>query len=117
MSTAHELNHELADMGRQLRAVIPDVYAGYMQMSSAALGEGGALPARIREVIALAIGVTKECDGCIAAHARAAARRGATAQEVAEGLGVAIALNGGPGAVWAARAYAAFREFAGEAAG
>ncbi len=117
MSTSHELNHELAAMGRQLRAAIPDVYSGYMQMSAAALGEGGVLPARIREVIALAISVTKECDGCIAAHARGAARRGATAQEVAEALGVAIALNGGPGTVWAARAYAAFGEFAGEAAG
>lgn len=40
-----------------------------------------------------------------------------TAHEVAEALGVAIAMNGGPGAVWAPRAYAAFREFAGEAAG
>jgi AhpD family alkylhydroperoxidase len=116
MTRAHEVNHEVADLGRQLRAAIPDVYAGYAQMSSAALGEGGELSPRIREVIALAIAVTKECDGCIAAHARGAARRGASAQEVAEALGVAIAMNGGPGAVWAPRAYAAFREFAGEAA-
>ena len=36
----------------------------------ASLGEGGVLPARIREVIALAIAVTTECDGCIAAHPR-----------------------------------------------
>ena len=76
---------------------IPEVYAGYIQMSSAALGEGGVLPARIREVIALGIAVTTECDGCIAAHGRGAARQGATAQEVAEALGVAIAMNGSPG--------------------
>ncbi len=68
-------------------------------------------------MIALAIAVTTECDGCIAAHARGAARQGATAQEVAEALGVAIAMNGGPGTVWAPRAYAAFREFAGESSG
>jgi len=117
MTTSHELSRELAGLGRQLRAAIPEVYAGYIQMSSAALGEGGALPARIREVIALAIAVTRECDGCIAAHARGAARRGATEQEVAEALGVAIAMNGGPGTIWAPRAYAAFREFAGEASG
>jgi hypothetical protein len=36
--------------------------------------------------------------------------------EVAESLGVAIAMNAGPGAVWAPHAYAAFREFAGKAA-
>ena len=87
MTRAHEVNHEVADLGRQLRAAIPDVYAGYAQMSSAALGEGGELSPSIREVIALAIAVTKECDGCIAAHARGAARRGASAQEVAEALG------------------------------
>jgi AhpD family alkylhydroperoxidase len=117
MTTAHETLHEVNDLGRQLKAAIPEVYAGYVQMSSAAMGEGGALPARIREVIALAIAVTRECDGCIAAHARGAARRGATAQEVAEALGVAIAMNGGPGTIWAPRAFAAFREFAGENAG
>ena len=41
-----------------------------------------------------------------------AARRGVTAEEVAEAMGVAIAMNGGPGTVWAPRAYAAFEEFA-----
>jgi len=56
--------------------------------------------------------VTRECDGCIAAHARGAADKGATAQEVAEALGVAILMNGGPGTVWAPRAYQAFKEFA-----
>ena len=90
------------------------MHTGYIQMSSAALGEGGVLPARIRKVIAPAIALNTECDGCIAAHARGAARQGATAQEVAQALGEAIAINGGPGTVWAPRAYAAFREFAGE---
>jgi AhpD family alkylhydroperoxidase len=117
MATAHEVLHEVGDLGRQLRAAIPEVYSGYMQMHSAALGEGGAIPARLREVIALAIAVTRECDGCIAAHARGAARRGASAQEVAEALGVAIAMNGGPGTIWGPRAYAAFQEFAGQTSG
>ncbi len=45
MTTWHELFHEVAGLGRQLRAAIPEVYAGYIQMSSAALGEGGR-PAR-----------------------------------------------------------------------
>ena len=45
-------------------------------------------------------------------HARAAARRGATAEEVADGLGIAILMNGGPGKVHAPRAFEAFQEFA-----
>ncbi len=56
--------------------------------------------------------MAKQCDGCIASHARGAARHGATADEVAEALGVAVLLNGGPGTVHAPRAFAAFREFA-----
>ncbi|HEX9526556.1 MAG TPA: carboxymuconolactone decarboxylase family protein [Streptosporangiaceae bacterium] len=112
MSTAHELLDDLTGAGRQLREKIPGVYAGYAKMSAAAMGEDGELPARMRELITLAIGVTRECDGCIAAHARGAARQGASEQEVAEALGVAILMNGGPGTVWAPRAYAAFREFA-----
>jgi AhpD family alkylhydroperoxidase len=112
MSTAHELLHDLAGQGRQLREKIPDVYAGYARMSAAAMAEGGALPARMRELIALAIAVSRECDGCVAAHARGAARQGASEQEVADALGVAILMNGGPGTVWAPRAFAAFREFA-----
>ena len=39
--------------------------------------------------------MTRECDGCIVAHAEGAARSGATAEEVAEALGVAILMNGG----------------------
>ena len=72
----------------------------------------GALSAKTKELIALAIAVTRECDGCVAAHARSAVRSGVTAQEVAEAMGVAIFMNGGPGTVWGPRAYAAFNEYA-----
>ena len=74
----------------------------------------GALDHKTKELIALAIAVSKECDGCIASHARGAARTGATEAEVAEALGVAIAMNGGPGTVYGPRAFAAFQEFAAE---
>jgi AhpD family alkylhydroperoxidase len=70
------------------------------------------LSAKTKELIALAVSVTRECDGCIVAHARGAARRGATDAEVAETVGVAINMNGGPGTVWGARALAAYREYA-----
>jgi alkylhydroperoxidase/carboxymuconolactone decarboxylase family protein YurZ len=53
-----------------------------------------------------------QCDGTIASHARGAGRRGATPDEVAEALDVAIHMNGGPGAVHAPRAFVAFEEFA-----
>lgn len=95
---------------RDLRRLIPDVYAGFVAMSAAAMTPG-ALDAKAKELLALAVSVTKQCDGCIASHARGAARAGATDAEVAETLGVVIMMNGGPGTVYAPRALAAFREF------
>ncbi len=113
MTSIREDHNELIGLGRRLREAIPGVYAGYAQLHNATMGDG-ALPAPVKELIALAIAVTRECDGCVVAHARGAARRGATAPEVAEAMGVAILMNGGPGTVWGPRAYAAFEEFAGE---
>jgi AhpD family alkylhydroperoxidase len=72
-----------------------------------------ALDSAAEALIAFAISISIECDGCVAAHARGAARLGATKQEMAETIGVAIAMNGGPGAVWGPRALAAFQEFSG----
>lgn len=95
---------------RELRHAIPAVYEGYKQLHDAALAPG-ALDAKTKELIALAIAVTRECDGCIAAHAHGAVQQGVTAQEAAEAIGVAILMNGGPGTVFGPRAFAAFQEF------
>lgn len=111
MEHAHETLKELGAQGRHLRESIPEVYSGFAALDKAALAEG-ALSVRHKQLVALAIAVTRECDGCIASHARGAATAGASRQEVAEALGVAILMNGGPGTVWAPRAMAAFEEYA-----
>jgi AhpD family alkylhydroperoxidase len=108
----HDVLDEIGGPYGALREIIPGVLSGYAAVHRAAMGEG-TLPAKTKELIALAIAITRECDGCIASHARGAARRGATAAEVAEMVGVAILMNGGPGTVWGPRAFAAFEEFAG----
>jgi alkylhydroperoxidase/carboxymuconolactone decarboxylase family protein YurZ len=59
----------------------------------------------------------RRCDGCIAYHAKGAARRGATREQAAEALGVALLMGGGPASVHAPRALAAFEEFAGVGTG
>jgi AhpD family alkylhydroperoxidase len=111
MSHGQAVQQELLEPARALRRAIPEVYAGYRQMHAAAFA-AGALDAKTKELIALALAVSKQCDGCIASHARGAVRTGASPEEVAEALGVAIAMNGGPGTVYGPRAFAAFREFA-----
>ena len=107
----HQLQADLRGQYRALGDAIPDVMSAYRALGGAAMGEG-ALSTKMKELIALAISVTRECDGCIVAHARGSAQRGATDAEVAEAIGVAINLNGGPGTVWGARALAAYREYA-----
>jgi len=97
---------------RSLRAASPDVWSGFEALHAAAVAEG-ALPAKVKELMALAIAVVKQCDGCIAYHAKAAAARGATAPEVADALGVALLMDGGTASVYGPRAWAAFHEFAG----
>ncbi|WP_068395890.1 carboxymuconolactone decarboxylase family protein [Kribbia dieselivorans] len=104
---------DVIPLGRDLRRMIPDVYKGYAAVHSAALAPG-ALDAKTKELIALAIAVTRQCDGCIASHAKGAAGAGASQEEVAEMLGVAILMNGGPATVYGPRAYSAFTEFLGK---
>jgi AhpD family alkylhydroperoxidase len=113
---AQQILDDLRDPAHQLRAAIPDVYAAYSTMSRAAFGDG-ALLAKHKELIALAIAATRECDGCIASHARSAVRRGVSRQEVAEAMGVVILMNGGPGTVYGPRVLAAFDEYAAAAGG
>jgi AhpD family alkylhydroperoxidase len=108
----NEVLGELREPAHELREHIPDVIGAYADMQRAVMTDG-ALSAKTKELIALAVAVTRECDGCIASHARGAARRGASEVEVAEALGVTVLMNGGPGTVWAPRALAAFRELAG----
>ena len=102
---------DLAEPTTSLRDASPEVWAGFGQLHKAAVADG-ALPAKIKELMALTIAVVKHCDGCIAYHAKAAARRGATPEEVVEALGVALLMDGGTASVYGPRAWDAYREFA-----
>jgi AhpD family alkylhydroperoxidase len=109
----------LKDLGpaiSELRQTIPEVWSGYSQTHRAVMVDG-ALSTKHKELIALAISIVKRCDGCVAAHARGAAGRGATPQEVAEAIGVTLLLEGGPATVWGPRAWEAYQQFAVASAG
>lgn len=110
MGHGKEVRDALRGETRALRQAIPQVYDGYRELHNAALA-AGALDTRTKELIALAIAVSKECDGCIASHAHAAVLAGATVPEAAEAIGVTFLMNGGPATVYGARAFEAFREF------
>ena len=110
MTYGKQVQDELRPHARELRRMIPGVYKGFAALHDAALVDG-ALDTKTKELIALAIAVSSECDGCIAAHAHSAVRHGASLQEAAEAIGVTILMNGGPATIYGPRAFAAFSEF------
>ncbi len=91
----------------ELRTGIPAQAKGFGELAKAAIAPG-ALDSRTKELIALAIGITARCDGCLAYHAKAAAKHGATREEILETIGVAIYMGGGPSMIYGAEALAAF---------
>lgn len=110
-TSARRTLRELAPLHRELRQQVPDVYEGFGALSAAAFADG-ALPRSVKELIALAMGVAEGCDGCIASHAQAAVRAGATREQAAEAIGVTFLMKGGPATIHGARAYEVFCELA-----
>jgi AhpD family alkylhydroperoxidase len=106
---AHEVRSELSPPALALRALIPEVLRGYGEMSRAAMTPGE-LNTATKELLAIVIAITRECDGCIVSHTRSAVRAGVTRQGLAEAIGVANTMNGGPGTVWGPRALRAYDE-------
>ena len=81
----------------------PDSLKGYQVLSDAnkvksKLGE------KTRQLISIAVAVTTRCDGCITFHTDLALKAGATREEIAEALGVAMAMNAGAAFVYSLRA-------------
>lgn len=82
----------------------PDTVKGYGQLGHAN-ARTGTLGAKTRELIALAVAISLRCDGCIAVHVAEAKKAGATKEEIAEALGVAISVNAGAALVYSTRAF------------
>jgi AhpD family alkylhydroperoxidase len=112
-----ETTQKLSANLRDLRAGegVADVMKAFSVMAQNAT-KAGALDARTKELIALAIGVATRCDDCIAFHSKAAAKLGATREEIMETLGMAIYMGAGPSVMYASHAVQAFSQFAAEKA-
>lgn len=74
------------------------VYQAFLQMEAAAFADG-ALSKKIKELIAVGISITKDCESCMQWHIEEAARSGATEREVLEAVEVGIEMGGGPATV------------------
>lgn len=98
----NEYRKELGPRIGELGKLSPDTLKGYLALSGAG-AKTNHLDAKTRELIALAVAVTTRCDGCITVHVDAALKQGASREEIAEALGVAVALNAGAALVYSAR--------------
>ncbi len=113
MSTfeAKDLMNGINDKLGPFRKSQSETMLGFGQMAKAAMAEG-LVSAKHKELIALAIGVTSHCGGCIAFHVKALQRLGCTRAELEEMLGVCVYMAGGPGLMTAADALSAWDELA-----
>ncbi len=94
----------------QLAQEIPGPMSGFARLHRKAV-EDGALSAKVKEMMALAISIAVGCDGCIAYHVHDAVQAGATRQELLETIGLALLMGGGPGSIYAAHALDAIEQF------
>ena len=106
----NEYRTQLTAVVREVSQLSPDTVRGYLELGSAGQKKD-LLGAKMRELIALAVAVTARCDGCITVHIEAAIRHGATREEIAEALGVAVAVNAGAALVYSTRVMDAVREY------
>jgi AhpD family alkylhydroperoxidase len=101
---------ELSQALKEVRAGSPDTMKAFSALARAAL-EPKALDGKTKELLALGISVATRCDGCIAFHAEAAVKQGASRDEVMETMGMAIYMGAGPSVMYAAQAVEAFDQF------
>lgn len=111
-----EMTRSLSAGLRDMRGGAPEVMKAFSGIAQAA-SKTGVLDTKTKELIALAIGVAVRCDDCIAFHAKAAADRGASSEEILETLGMAIYMGAGPSVMYAAHALEAYNQFAKSKAG
>lgn len=102
--------HDAADLRllKEMHKLAPTEFDAWLALDNIVGREGGALPRKIRELIAVAVACTTQCPYCIEAHAKAAKRAGATREELVEASFVAAALRAGGAATHGAMALKLF---------
>jgi AhpD family alkylhydroperoxidase len=105
-----EYYDHLRDLMNKLGESLPLTMTAFGQLHQKTV-EDGALSAKVKELIALGIAITVRCDGCISYHVHDALEAGASRQEIAETIGVAILMGGGPSVMYGCEALEALEQF------
>src|SRR5919107_5958500 len=82
---------EIAQKRRELQ---PETDAAFQAFSQKVFADG-ALPIKMKQIIAVAVAHVTQCPYCIKGHTKAALRHGATEQELMEAIWVAAEMRAG----------------------
>ncbi len=82
------------ELHEQRQALAPEIQAAFKSFSERVFADGE-LPAKTKELIAVAVAHVTQCPYCIRGHTRAALRRGANERELMEAIWVAAEMRAG----------------------
>ena len=98
MGKLEEISRKRIQAHKKMLALKSKVYERFLEMEKAAFGKGK-VPKKYKELIAVGISVTIDCESCMQWHIEQAAKAGASQQEVLEAVEIGIEMSGGPGTV------------------
>ncbi len=105
-----DITNSISSSVAKLSAESAELMQSFRAMSQAAL-KGGLIDEKTKEMIALSMGLAKQCDGCIGFHTKKLVKLGTTRAEFMELMNIFVYMGGGPGLMYAADALLAFEQF------
>jgi AhpD family alkylhydroperoxidase len=82
------------ELARRRRELAPETMAAFEAFSAQVFAEG-ALPEKVKQLIAVAVAHTTQCPYCIEGHTKLAHRKGASDEEIMEAIWVASEMRAG----------------------
>lgn len=79
---------------KTMDTLAPAAMKAFRELDQVAFADG-AIPAKMKQLMAIAVAVTTQCPYCIEVHAKLARAAGATDAEIAEATMVAAAIRAG----------------------
>ncbi len=83
---------------RRLRELKPEMFKGFVEFDQNVFKDA-ALTGKVKELMAITAALVTQCPWCIDTHTKRAKEKGASDEEIAEAVFVAMAM--GAGAAWA----------------
>lgn len=105
-----KITKDISEYIGELKKQVAGPMNGFSVMAQESIKDG-ALDKKTKELIALAIGVSKRCDGCIGFHIKALKELNVSREELAEVLAITVYMGGGPSLMYAADALRAYDQF------